>query len=126
MENHDVRVEEVKAQLIARIEEIARRVHDMRSRIDVAAYVAEHPWPAVGVAFAAGALLALRGRRRSEPVLERGTGGMITAMLGALAMRIVKDVALGQASDVLRSWWLASDSERDASFDPSVEVFVEH
>ena len=112
------RVEEARASLIARIEEIGRRVRSVRERIDVERYIVAHPLVAVGAAFAAGvALAALGGRKRSG---ERATG--LRAVIGSLAVAGVKEIAMHQ----LRGWLDPASAQAATSRQPEVESFLAH
>jgi hypothetical protein len=52
------------------------------------------------------------------------------ALLGAVAVRIIKEVALGQASELAKRWWSdrngESPTETRASRMSEVEPFLEH
>lgn len=128
------RIEEATESMRARFEELRSYVEDVRQRLDLEARIAAHPLAAVGIAFALGAVLGLGSKRRvvpEEPV-RRGLGGAVVAGVTALAMRVAKDAAIRQLADATRGWlhrqygMEASDSERAASRDPSVEPFLEH
>jgi hypothetical protein len=121
-------VEQAKESLMSRVEELSRRFKDAKNKFDVEAQIAAHPLPAIGIAFAIGAVFALAGGRKHTPDAHRGIGGAMMAGLGALAMRMLKDVALGQLSGAARAWMEgnATDGERTASRDRSVESFLEH
>lgn len=132
----DRRVEEARASLLARVEEIARRVHDAREKLDIRAKIIAHPWPAVGIAFAAGALLALPKRSsKSRPIraaeargeVKGGIVGATVAMIGTLAFTLAKNVAMHHLSGMARDWWdQRSQMEADASRTRDVESFLEH
>jgi ElaB/YqjD/DUF883 family membrane-anchored ribosome-binding protein len=84
----DRRIEEAKASLVERLDELARRLREARRKVDVPAHIAAHPFIAVGAAFALGALLGSRRKRVRHPVAaERGIGGALVAALRALAMK---------------------------------------
>jgi hypothetical protein len=108
----DREIEDAKASLMARVEELGRRIQDARHKLDVPAHIAAHPKLAVGVAFALGALFGLAGggkpRAREDNLPgqreQRGMGGLVTAVLGALIMRVMKDFALGQVSTAAKEW----------------------
>ena len=119
-------LDEARASLIARIEELGRRLHDVRERLDIAAYITAHPLASVGAAAAVGALLGLRRRRkpRAEAVVERGFAGAVVAGIGALALRVAKEIAFKEVADVARGWW--SSREAAASHDPQMEMYFEH
>lgn len=93
--------------------------------------IASHPLPAVGAAFALGALVALvtgGGSKRAE----RGIGRMIVAGVGAVAIRLVKSYAFARLGDMAKSWLAdqsgepTSATERAASREPETESFLRH
>ena len=113
-------LDEARASLIARIEELGRRFHVAREKLDLPAHIAAHPLASVGAAFVLGALLGLRRRRprttASEPTVERSLAGAIAAGVGAFALRLAKEIALKQVAESARGWW----STREAAFlDPT-------
>jgi len=128
------RIEEATEAMRSHVEELGRRFHDVRQRIDLESRIAARPLTAVGIAFALGAVLALGGRRRAAPEeqVQRGLGGAVIAGITAIAMRVAKDAAIRQLADAARRWLHEQygtnvpDSEREASRDPSVEPFLEH
>ncbi|MGE0401080.1 MAG: hypothetical protein AB7T06_30500 [Kofleriaceae bacterium] len=124
----DRRAETAKASLRSRLHELERRYEAAKDKLDLGARIAQHPRAAVGIAFGAGLLVGLLGRRGpSAPVVEgkRSIGGTIMAALGALAINALKDAALREGTELAKGWW-ADRAERDASRDPSVEAFLEH
>jgi hypothetical protein len=123
----DRRIEEAKASLVARIDELARRLREARHKLDVPAHIAAHPFIAVGAAFALGALLGSRRRRvRTRADSERGVGGAIVAALGALAMSAAKDFALHHAKGAAGRWLDAHADEAEVSRRREMESFLEH
>jgi hypothetical protein len=133
-------IEEAKASLLARMEELGRRMQEAREKLDLRAHIAAHPLPAIGIAFAAGLVLGF-GRKGSAarlPIDEapgRSIGAATVAMIGTLVFRLLKDIALRQAAGAAKTWWdqrqaaMGSDvapSERSASHDPNVESFLRH
>ncbi len=108
----DRQLEDAKASLMARVEELGRRIQDARHKLDIPAHIAAHPKLAVGAAFAIGALLGFMGggKRRVEHVHtnagedRRGIGGMVTAAIGALIMNAVKNFAMGQVTSAAKEW----------------------
>ena len=140
-EDPDRHIEEARESLLARVEEIGRRLHDAREKLDIKAKIAAHPWPAVGIAFAAGALLALpRSSRKSRPrdaeikqaEVKSGLIGAAAATLGTLVFTLVKNVAMHQLSGYARDWWERRQAmegqpmEGQASKTRDVESFLEH
>lgn len=133
----DRQIEDARASLVAHLGELSRRLKVARARLDVPAQIAAHPLAAVGVALAAGALLGLSGGRRraraTEPGEAREGGGLgraALAGLGAIALRVAKELALRGAAKAARSWWeqqeQAHASEARTSYDPHMEPFLRH
>ena len=119
----DRRVERAKASLRARVAVLERRLGDVRDRIDLPEHIRRHPLPAVGIAFAFGALVGSRGRRTAgraaspaEPALAgkpRTLGGTALALASALAFQLLRELAIGQLKRTAGRWW----SERGGSLD---------
>lgn len=129
----DRRVEAARADLLAHVEELARRVQDMRAKLDIKSKIAANPWPAVGIAFAVGALLALPKRSKKTRNVQAAEvkGGLIgagAATLGTLAFTLIKNIAMSHLSGVAKDWWDARQQamEADASRTRDVESFLEH
>jgi len=113
----DRRVERAKASLRARIAVIERRIGDVRDRVDVPSQIRKHPWPAVGIALALGALAGRRREPSSSMALVAAPlasdlaagGGSLgrTALraLGRLGFRVVRELAIIQLSRVARRLW---------------------
>ena len=118
------RLDEARASLIARIEELGRRLHAARERFDLPAHIVAHPLAAVGIAFAAGALLGISRRRPAKADSERSLAGVVAAGVGALALRVGKEIAFKQAADYARGWWSAREAA--ASREPEMETFLAH
>jgi len=128
-------IEDARASLVAHLGELARRFRTVRARLDAPAQISAHPLASVGAAFALGALLGARGgggRRR-----EAGEGGgsrlgrAVVAALGALAVRLAKELAMRGAAEAARGWWErhqhgTSESEFRTSYDAGIEPFLEH
>ena len=91
--------------LIRRLFEVSRRVDNARDALDVRHVIGDHALAAVGIAFAAGALLALPGSGRGPtrgPTVPMTLGGVA----GSLAVGLIKD-ALG-------AWLKRSIAQRPA------------
>ena len=73
----------------------------------VRARLAEHPWPTVGIAAAAGAGLGflLGARAPKKASLSTKLGELVLAALGALAFRIARDVAAKKLGAIALEWW---------------------
>jgi len=125
----DRRVEEARASLLAHVEELGRRIHDAKAKLDIPAHIAAHPRAAVGIALAVGALLGIPGKRVKPgvPSSDAKTGMMGAAMatLGTLAFTLMKNVAMHHLSGVAKDWWDQRSME-NASHTTDVESFLEH
>ena len=115
MANHDLpdpaiveadrRVERAKASLRARFASLEQRLGDVRDRIDLPAQIRRHPLPAVGIAFALGALAGRRGARiASRVAAERSIGATALGALGALGLRVVRELVILQLTRAARHW----------------------
>jgi len=127
----EARRRDAKPSLRSRAELLTHKLTDAGHRLDLHAQIARHPLPAVGIAFAVGALL---GMRRSGGAMPPGSGhsvrgGAFTA-LAALGLHLVREVALGQLAQVARQWWSdASGGSASEVADPrtaDLEPFLEH
>lgn len=105
----DRRVERAKASLKSRMAMLEHRLGEVRERVDLVAHIRRHPLPAAAIALGLGMLAA----RRPVPALpgpgsaaERTLAGTAVAALGALAVRLLRELAIGQLSDGARRWWL--------------------
>jgi hypothetical protein len=130
----DRRVERAKASLRARVAVLERRLGDVRDRIDLPAQIRRHPLPAAGIAFALGALVGGRGRGAAprgaaSPITTalvgrpRRVGGTALAVLSALGVQLLRELAFEALGRAAQRWWLpqgAAPGERDApsGFDP--------
>lgn len=130
----DRRVERAKASLLARVELLKHKIGDAKHQLDFKAQIANHPLPAIGIAFAIGALAAMSGRP-SAPRAEHAPGerSLTGAALGALAafgLRIARELAIGQLGNVAKQWWAAQDGSTapaaPAARVADIEPFLEH
>jgi hypothetical protein len=125
-------IEDARASLVEHLGELGRRFRAARERLDIPAHIVAHPLPAVGAAFAIGALLGMRGggRRARKEAGQAGLGSAVMAAVGALAVRLVKELAMRGAAQAAKGWWEqrqgVSPSERRASYQPSMEPFLRH
>lgn len=128
----DRRVEQAKASLRARIAVLERRLGDVRDRIDLPEQIRRHPLPAVGIAFALGALVGGRGRAADRaappapPALAarpRTLGSMALAIVSGLAFQLLRELAIAQIRRTAEQLW----SERGGSLDePPSEHLAPH
>lgn len=126
----DRRVEQAKASLRARIAVLERRLGDVRDRIDLPEQIRRHPLPAVGIAFALGALVGGRGHRpaerRAAPASTgrpRTLGGMALAVVSGLAFQLLRELAIGQLRRTAERWW---SEQGEALDEPSSEYGPDH
>lgn len=86
-----------------RLGEVRRRIKS----IDLRATVADHPFPAVGIGFAAGALVGLL-----RPMPKRGPiSNALFAIGSAIAFRAIREAAFKQLGAYARE--LISNKDRD-------------
>lgn len=103
----DLRAERAKASLLSRVEVLKHKLSDVRHRLDLQAQIAQHPLPAVGIAFALGAALALR-RTSTVPAASdtgRSLRGAAVTAISAITMHILREVALGKLGHLAKEWW---------------------
>jgi uncharacterized membrane protein YebE (DUF533 family) len=107
----DHQIEDVKRSFVEHVQELERRFKDARTRFDPRNHISAHPLAAVGIAFAAGALLGFisGGGSSREPGEKKSVGGMVMGALGALAMSAVRSYAMRQISGAAQDW-LARES----------------
>jgi len=135
----DRRVEEARASLSAHAEELGRRIQAAKDKLDIRAHIAAHPMLAVGIAFAAGALLGFPGKGSSRSKsssdsavptkgeVKSGLLGAAMATLGSLAFQLAKSVAFHQLSGQAKTWWDTNyGMQAEASRTRDVESFLEH
>jgi hypothetical protein len=118
----DRRVEQAKASLRARIAVLERRLGDVRDRIDLPEQVRRHPLPAIGIAFALGALVGGRGRaagRAASPAppafapRPRTLRSMALTVVSGLAFELVRELAIGRLRRTAERWWSEHGGELD-------------
>jgi hypothetical protein len=129
----DRRLAAAKADLVARLDELQRRLRDAKHRLDIGAWITAHPLISVGGAFALGAVLGMGRRDRGEPdgSTRHRLSSTVVAALGAIGLRLAKDFAARYLTDAAKSWLDQHDreptaTERAMSRDPNVESFVKH
>ncbi len=114
IEAADRRAERAKPSQLDRVEVLKQRVNDAKHKLDISSQIAHHAWPAVGVAFALGVAAAF-GRKGSAPAThhhllkvqpkKKTVGDMVFGAAASLGIRLVRDAALGQLSELARQWW---------------------
>lgn len=93
-----LRIDQLKDQL-------KRKLDDARHRIDLPGQIQRHPWPAVGVAFALGALAGSGARRAPSAPAARSVGGAALGAVLDLALHVLRELALAQLGRTARRWW---------------------
>lgn len=116
----DRRAERAKASLRARFTALEQRFADARERIDVPAQIRRHPLPAIGIAFALGALAGRRGARVASEATGRSLGGTVLAALGAIALRIAREVAIAQVGRTARRWADEYEERSPGAYDATI------
>ncbi|HEX7841506.1 MAG TPA: hypothetical protein VF469_28740 [Kofleriaceae bacterium] len=94
--------------LRSRVDQLRRKLDDVRdriARIDLSEQIHRHPWPAVGIAFALGALAGRGVRRPPRAVPERSFGRTALGALGAVALHVLRELALARLGRSARHWW---------------------
>jgi hypothetical protein len=127
----DRRVEEARESLLARVEELGRRLQGAKDKLHVPAHIAAHPRLAVGIAFAAGLLLGFPGKRsKSTPhdkaEVKSGLMGVAMATLGSLAFALAKSVAFHHLSGQAKHWWDRKYAMETDARTRDAEPFLEH
>jgi hypothetical protein len=130
MANHDIsdpavveadrRAERARASLRARFTTLEQRFADVRERVDIPAQIRRHPLPAIGIAFALGALAGRRGARVAYEATGRSLGGAVMATLGALALRIAREVAIVQLGRAARRWADEYEERSPGAYDATI------
>lgn len=107
IEEADRRVERAKASLLSRVELLKHKMSDARHRFDVPAQITRNPLPAVGIAFALGAVIGFRRTAKLLPApgAGRSVKSAAFAAFAAVALHVVREVAITQLGVVARQWW---------------------
>jgi hypothetical protein len=129
----DLRATRAKESLLSRIHLLKRRFTDAKQQFNPQEHIARYPIPAVGAAFALGVIAGLRrGRPGSSGDARSSLTGAVFAGLAAVALRMVREVAMTQLGHAAHDWWTARDgaSAADAQAGGSrmrdAEPFLEH
>ena len=116
-----------------RIDGLRRKLVDASDRIDLPGQIRRHPWSAVGIAFALGALSSGIAGAASRPVPTRTRGRRAVSALAALGLHVVRELAIAQLGRSARRWWIehggdALDDARGPSTQRSADLapFLEH
>jgi hypothetical protein len=89
------------------LDELKRRLAAFVHRIDLAGEIAARPWEAVGLAALAGAAWGFARPRAAIECMDLRDKLLDAALsvLGALALRAIRDVAVRQVTDAAKRWW---------------------
>jgi hypothetical protein len=125
------RVERAKASLLARLEVLKDKVTEVKGKVDLRAQIEKHPLPAVGIAFALGALAGLRRTSTAATgAYAHPLASTAIAGLAALGLRLLREVALSQLGNLAKQWWVeregVSAREERGSHMADIEPFLEH
>lgn len=134
VEEADRRAERAKASLLARVEVLKQRMSEAKHKLDVPSQIAAHPWPAIGVAFALGVAAGFGRKGSATPSrhapAKRSVGDMVLTAAAALGIRLVRDAALAQLTELAKDWWIhktsVAPSEAAAGQRADLEPFLEH
>jgi len=89
----------------SRLDELKRRFHDAKLKLDVRAYIADNPWRAIALGLVAGVVLGSLGGRHEPAKHERGKVAQAAiAGLSALGMSLLKEVAGTQLKAMFDKW----------------------
>lgn len=118
---HDRRIEQAKASIVARMEELGRRMRELKQKADIPAHIAAHPWIATGGAFAVGLVLGyIAGGRRVVHGDQVAKKSAIAAAFAALVTGAIKELVMHQVKDYAKTW---IDGRATGS---GTDSFVEH
>lgn len=125
------RGERAEADLRSAIDLLRDKLDDARrriNRIDLSAQIQRHPWRAVGIALAIGAVAGRRGRRRTAAP-GRSLGGMAVGALGAIGLHVLRELAVAHLGRSARRWWSEHGGppfdEDDALHRANIDPFLE-
>jgi hypothetical protein len=112
------RLEAAKESLTHRFEELHRRFNEAKHKLSVTDQIAAHPWPAVGIALAVGALLGFSsGGKKPTIVEQKSVGGRITEALvgiaGTIALKMIREMAVKQFGGAAKKWWEDNEARTD-------------
>lgn len=90
-------VEEIKATLEDKVEEIKSKVVDATNRMELKKRIVDNPWALVGFGALAGVWLASHGRGSKK-------AGAVVGILGAVTLRVIRDASMYQMTKIAKGW----------------------
>jgi len=117
----DIKVEQAKASIVERIDELGRRARELRHKLEVQRYIVQYPWIATGGAFAVGALLGLLGGRGGKKDDGSAKKSAIGAAIGALVTAAIKELVMSQLKHTAKTWIDGGSHEQ-----PAGDSYLEH
>lgn len=92
-------VEEIKATIEDKVDEIKSKVMDASNRMELKKRVLDNPWALVGFGALAGVWLASHGSGRASK-----KAGAVVGILGALTLRVIRDASMFQMTKIAKGW----------------------
>ncbi len=84
-------------------------------RIDVRGSIVDHPFAAIGIGAAVGALIGL-----ARPMPKRGRmSSAVVAGLSAIGVRVLREAAMRQFGDMAKTWLQSRQAAPDAGYPPA-------
>lgn len=84
-------------------------------RIEVRESIVDHPFAAIGISAAVGALIGL-----ARPMPERSrTGNVLMAALSAIGLRLVREAAMRQLGTMAKDWLQSRQQQPNTQQAPS-------
>jgi len=95
-------VDEIKATIEDKVEEIKSKVADATTRMELKKRIVDNPWALVGFGALAGVWLASHGTGRANK-----KAGAVVGVLGALTLRVIRDASMYQMTKIAKGWLAA-------------------
>jgi hypothetical protein len=89
-------LDDIKATVEARVGEIKSEVSSRQTAIRQR--IVDNPWSLVAFGALAGAWVASHGRGHKNR-------GVVTAVLGTVTLRVIRDAAMYEMTRIARAWW---------------------
>jgi len=90
-------VDEIKATIETKVDEIKAKVVDATSRMELKKRIVDNPWALVGFGALAGVWLASHGRSSKS-------AGAVAGILGAVTLRVIRDASMYQMTKIAKGW----------------------